>query len=340
MYLLLGLAGMGLPFQTGINALLKRRVGSPYTAALISFVVALIFLLLLLTATGQEWSLPAASLEGAPLWIWAGGLCGAIFLTGNILLHARLGSVQTIVLPVMGQILMGLIIDTYGYFHAAQTPLSLLRIVGAILVVGGVLTVSLAKENGGTSVIPTTAKATANTSANAPIKTSEINSSASMTLWLWRLFGVFAGMMSATQVAVNGYLGHLLTSPVKASVISFVVGVIVLALICIGLAITSKKSSTTANSNSNTTAKANNGQLPWWIWFGGILGAFFVLGNVYLAALLGTGMTVVVLLITGTTGGLIVDHFGLFRSPVKPINGMKVLGIIAMIAGAALIKLL
>lgn len=340
MYLLLGLAGMGLPFQTGINALLKRRVGSPYTAALISFVVALIFLLLLLTATGQEWSLPAAALEGAPLWIWAGGLCGAIFLTGNILLHARLGSVQTIVLPVMGQILMGLIIDTYGYFHAAQTPLSLLRIVGAILVVGGALTVSLAKENGGTSVIPTTAKATANTSANAPIKTSEINSSASMTLWLWRLFGVFAGMMSATQVAVNGYLGHLLTSPVKASVISFVVGVIVLALICIGLAITSKKSSTTANSNSNTTAKANNGQLPWWIWFGGILGAFFVLGNVYLAALLGTGMTVVVLLITGTTGGLIVDHFGLFRSPVKPINGMKVLGIIAMIAGAALIKLL
>lgn len=340
MYLLLGLAGMGLPFQTGINALLKRRVGSPYTAALISFVVALIFLLLLLTATGQEWSLPAAALEGAPLWIWAGGLCGAIFLTGNILLHARLGSVQTIVLPVMGQILMGLIIDTYGYFHAAQTPLSLLRIVGAILVVGGVLTVSLAKENGGTSVIPTTAKATANTSANAPIKTSEINSSASMTLWLWRLFGVFAGMMSATQVAVNGYLGHLLTSPVKASVISFVVGVIVLALICIGLAITSKKPSTTANSNSNTTAKANNGQLPWWIWFGGILGAFFVLGNVYLAALLGTGMTVVVLLITGTTGGLIVDHFGLFRSPVKPINGMKVLGIIAMIAGAALIKLL
>lgn len=146
MYLLLGLAGMGLPFQTGINALLKRRVGSPYTAALISFVVALIFLLLLLTATGQEWSLPAAALEGAPLWIWAGGLCGAIFLTGNILLHARLGSVQTIVLPVMGQILMGLIIDTYGYFHAAQTPLSLLRIVGAILVVGGVLTVSLAKK--------------------------------------------------------------------------------------------------------------------------------------------------------------------------------------------------
>ena len=250
MYLLLGLAGMGLPFQTGINALLKRRVGSPYTAALISFVVALIFLLLLLTATGQEWSLPAAALEGAPLWIWAGGLCGAIFLTGNILLHARLGSVQTIVLPVMGQILMGLIIDTYGYFHAAQTPLSLLRIVGAILVVG----------------------------------------------------------------------------------------VIVLALICIGLAIAGKKSGTGTTKTSANTAKSNtqsnNGQLPWWIWFGGILGAFFVLGNVYLAALLGTGMTVVVLLITGTTGGLIVDHFGLFRSPVKPINGMKVLGIIAMIAGA------
>ena len=104
----------------------------------------------------------------------------------------------------------------------------------------------------------------------------------------------------------------------------------------LGCTSSTKTSANTAKSNT----QSNNGQLPWWIWFGGILGAFFVLGNVYLAALLGTGMTVVVLLITGTTGGLIVDHFGLFRSPVKPINGMKVLGIIAMIAGAALIKLL
>lgn len=375
MYLLLGLAGMGLPFQTGINALLKRRVGSPYTAALISFAVALLFLLLLLTTTGQEWSLPAVTLEHAPLWIWMGGLCGALFLTGNILLHTRLGSVQTIVLPVMGQILMGLIIDTNGYFHATQIPLSLLRILGAILVVGGVLTVSLAKENATSSKSLTTNRTTTTTVTTATSTT--ITSSThrpqrapSITRWLWRLFGVFTGMASATQVAVNGYLGLLLHSPVKSSVISFVVGVIILALICLGIAITGKTSRTAADTidTTNTTdiidttntangspttiatpanphfATSNhqtaNSQYPWWIWFGGILGAFFVLSNVYLSELLGTGMTVVVLLITGTTGSLIVDHFGLFRSQVKPINGIKILGILTMIAGAALIKLL
>lgn len=256
---------------------------------------------------------------------------------------------------------MGLIIDTNGYFHATQIPLSLLRILGAILVVGGVLTVSLAKENSGTTI-------TSSTTTTKTTTTTATSKTPPLTLWLWRLFGVFTGMASATQVAVNGYLGLLLHSPVKSSVISFVVGVIILALICLGIAITGKTSSiatdttndsltfnnTTNATNSSATTittpatpyfptsnhQAATSQYPWWIWFGGILGAFFVLSNVYLSELLGTGMTVVVLLITGTTGSLIVDHFGLFRSPIKPINGIKILGILTMIAGAALIKLL
>lgn len=51
-------------------------------------------------------------------------------------------------------------------------------------------------------------------------------------------------------------------------------------------------------------------------------------------------MTVVVLLVGSTTGGILVDHFGIFESPKKAVNSQKILGVLIMILGAAAIKLL
>ena len=51
-------------------------------------------------------------------------------------------------------------------------------------------------------------------------------------------------------------------------------------------------------------------------------------------------MTVVVLLVGSTTGGILVDHFGIFESPKKAVNRQKILGVLIMIIGAAAIKLL
>lgn len=53
-----------------------------------------------------------------------------------------------------------------------------------------------------------------------------------------------------------------------------------------------------------------------------------------------SGMTVVVLLVGSTTGGILVDHFGIFESPKKAVNRQKILGVLIMILGAAAIKLL
>lgn len=312
MSIILGfLAGVGLPIQTSVNTRLRKKVGSPYNASLVSFVVALLFLSALLLITGQGLHIPLAQLLNEPAWIWIGGICGLVFLTGNILLFSKLGGVQTVVLPVLGQILMGLIIDNFGLFYSQKTPLSVFRIAGAVMVILGVVLVSMAKEN----------------------KTSseKLQKSESTTLWIWRAFGIFAGMLSATQIAVNGYLGKVVGSPIKASAISFTVGIIFLAIICIVLHFKNGKS----ESFKNESAKN-----PWWMWIGGILGGLYILANVYLSRIVGTGMTVIILLIGSTTGGILVDHFGMFESPKKPINAQKILGVLIMILGAAAIKLL
>ena len=53
------LAGIGVPIQTSINARLRKKVGSPYRASLVSFAVSLTFLVLLLLVfrTGCTYSI-------------------------------------------------------------------------------------------------------------------------------------------------------------------------------------------------------------------------------------------------------------------------------------------
>ena len=108
------LAGIGLPFQTSVNTRLKGRTGNPFYASLISFCVGLAFLILLLPLTGQDVAIPFDTMAGEPPWIYAGGICGVIFLTCNIILFPKIGGIRTAILPVLGQITMSIIIDSLG----------------------------------------------------------------------------------------------------------------------------------------------------------------------------------------------------------------------------------
>ena len=313
MFILLGiLMGLGLPLQTGINARLTHKLGSPYNASFVSFIIAFIFLLLLVFITEQNYFIPFGELAGEPLWIWMGGVCGVIFLTGNIVLFARLGGVQTVIFPVLGQILMGLIIDNFGLFYAPQTDLTLLRVLGAILVLLGVINVVMAKKTPDNNLL------------NKPKRQYTL---------LWQIFGIIAGMLSTVQTAVNGHLGIILASPVKAAVISFIIGIALLAVICVIILLQRK----TVSALRIELRRREN--YPWWIWLGGILGGLFVLTNAYLSNIIGTGMTIIAILIGSTSGGLIIDCFGLLGSERKPVGMRQIFGIIIMIIGAAAIKL-
>lgn len=303
------LAGLGAPFQTGMNLRLRLKFGSPFVASWISFAVSLLFLLAVLLLSGETLAYPWARLSGEPAWIWLGGFCGVVFLTGNVLLLPRLGGVQTVIFPVFGQILMGLIIDHFGLFHAPVSPLSLYRVLGAALLVAGVVFTALARQSGG---------------AQPAVARGEVS------LWLWRAFAVASGTLGAVQVAVNGYLGQIVHSALKSTVVSFVTGILLLTLICSFLILSGKVP---------LRRPQHEGFGPWWAWLGGVLGAIYVYVNVTLSHVIGTGGTVMVLLIGATLGGVLVDHFGLFGTARRPVNLKKSAGIALMLLGAAATKL-
>lgn len=279
LWILLGiLAGLVLPIQTLVNTRLRASTGTPFSSSMISFAVGTVTLLIVATAvTGGNYGIAQAFNE--PLWIWFGGLLGVVALTGNILLFPHLGAVQTVVLPIAGQVIMGLIVDHFGLFESPQSSFTAVRAIGAIIVLIGVI-----------AVVATPSAATS----------SEDSATA---LWLWRLAGFIFGCFTASQSAINGHLGQVTGSPVSAALVSFAVGVTALVIVNIVLRWRPRIERPEGKPN------------PWWMWIGGVLGALFIFGNAALVPQIGTGLTVVAGLLGSMLGSLIIDRVS--GAPIK-----------------------
>lgn len=304
------LVGLVMPIQTSANSRLRLSVGSPFLASLVSFSVG--FLTLLVASLLIDGHLPPISAAfGLPAWIWSGGVLGVVVLTGNIFLFPRLGSVQTVVLPITGQVLMGLIIDHFGLFRAPEHALNLTRVLGAVLLIVGVI--------GAIGVID---------AALRPTERIPTGTSSGLSLWGWRIAGVVFGMFSAAQTAINGQLGVAFGSAVGAALVSFTFGVATLFLIVL-----------VTRARWRLSRPEGAARNPWWMWIGGFLGAAFVFGNAYLSPIIGTGLTVMTILLGMMAGSLLIDHFGLMGARRKPVTLLQAVGLALMVAGVAVIRL-
>jgi len=309
MFYLLGIAtGLLQPSMFSVNARLRKRVGSPFWTTMISYSVSLVFLIVLLTATGQFEGGIFSKMVGEPAWAWINGVIGVTALTINTLVVVKLGGMEAVILPLIGQILGGLIIDSFGLIRTDVIPLSVTRVLGAILVVAGVVYAS-----------------TKNDKLQGRV-TTETNSMKRMT---WYFLSVFAGVCNAIMTAIYRYTGMVLGSPFRASFVTTVVGCITLGIVCL-----------IPFLNKPYLKDRDTSSTPWWIFLGGIIGSIFACANVILSQRLGVGMTIIVILVGSTIGGLIIDQFGLFGVAKHPITTRKVVGVLIMIVGTALIRLL
>lgn len=124
--------------QTAINSQLRKFVISPFLASMISFIVGVIFLIVTIAVSGAPLSISVELFLSQPVYIWLGGICGALALTTNILLFPKLGSVQTSIMPILGMTLMSMLIDHYGWFNSTYYSFGLNRIIGVLLILIGV----------------------------------------------------------------------------------------------------------------------------------------------------------------------------------------------------------
>lgn len=303
------LAGFLLANQNPINSDLSRIVRSPFLAASISFLVGTVFLgLLSWGMSGNLWP-TREFISNQPMWIWLGGLLGGIYLTSNVVLFPKLGAMQTVILPILGQILMGTIIDTFGWFQAAIIPLTMLRLVGLVVLILGVVCAV---------VLPSKLKKDELMLNNLEKETGKL---------FWQIWAIIAGAISATQQAINGHLGTLLHNSEQAAFISFFTGFILIAIFSLILERRLPKL-----SELKTTKL--------WNWFGGILGGSFVLATVLTVPKIGAELTITMGLIGSITGSMLVQQFGWWRSAKSSVSLIQIIGVIIMAVGVAIIKFL
>lgn len=131
-------AGAMVTVQAGYNAQLGKMLGHPLWATLGSFIIGLIGIVAIMAAL----RVPAPSLGGlsaAPWYLWLGGLFGAVYVTAAIMYAPQLGAAVFMAAVVVGQMLCSLVLDHYGLAGFSERPVSLVRLLGAALLVAGVL---------------------------------------------------------------------------------------------------------------------------------------------------------------------------------------------------------
>jgi transporter family-2 protein len=147
-----------------------------------------------------------------------------------------------------------------------------------------------------------------------------------VAILLYLVFGLVAGAMLPFQFGINAQLAHWLGSPVRATLANFVVGTLAL------LAATLLFARGWPGSERLTGA-------PWWVWLGGLLGAFYVLGGVVTAPKLGAATLVAVILAGQAVASLLVDHFGWVGFKENPVTPGRLAGMGLVAAGVALVRI-
>ncbi|MDE5881923.1 MAG: DMT family transporter [Muribaculaceae bacterium] len=298
--LLVFLLGTLTPIQTAANSRLRQSVVSPLVASLVSFSIGTIFLFI---ATIIEKGTPLFGsdiFKSLPWWAWCGGTCGLYALTVNIIIFPKLGSVQTVLMPMLGQIGMGMLIDNFGLLGANTYPFSMHRLISLLLIIAGVIMVVVRKGS---------------------------NKSSSVTL-PWQILGISAGAVFAFQPTMNSCLAASLFSSIHAAFISFLTATILLLSMVMIIPYDRKHLPSVFLLDR-----------PWWSWLGGIIGGIFVTGFAFFAPKVGVGLLLVTSICGMLTFSLAMDKYGWLGALKKRIGISQYVGLLLVVAGIVLLKI-
>ncbi len=193
------IAGALVALQSRINGEFGLALGDGALAALISFSTGFVAVLAVVAVNptaraGVTRVLHQLRSGGLPWWSLLGGVGGGLLVLTQGLSAGILGVALFTIAVVTGQSLGALLIDTKGLLGMPVVPLTLLRILGILIVMAGVVTAL--------DVTP---------------------AGLLQTGWLFAL-PLVAGAGVGFQQAINGRVGMAAGSPLTATLINFGVG--------------------------------------------------------------------------------------------------------------------
>ena len=140
-------AGCLLGTQPSVNGYLGQNVAHPLQASMISFGTGTAIVLLLSLFTGAfppQFTSPAGSL---PWWSWCGGAIGVVMVTTSLIFVPKIGSLPWFASVMTGQVVIAIVLDHFGWLGNPKATASPLRLLGAALLIAGVLVIVQAKRS-------------------------------------------------------------------------------------------------------------------------------------------------------------------------------------------------
>lgn len=128
-------SGFGIPVMAAANANLGRSLGSTFLAVAILCVVASLIALgmLLINAPGE-----AERIWPTNIAYYTAGILFVIYIGSITYSSPRIGLGNAIFLVLVGQLISAAIIDHYGWFGTARSPITERRFIGLALMVVGI----------------------------------------------------------------------------------------------------------------------------------------------------------------------------------------------------------
>lgn len=120
-----------------MNASVARHLGSPLTATITFYSVALVTAIILFVFVGNPGTL--RNLGRVPLWLYLTGVASAFTVFSITFLIPKIGPRQLSVLSIAGQLTMAMIVSHLGAFEAPKDPITVKKVVGAGLLFCGVV---------------------------------------------------------------------------------------------------------------------------------------------------------------------------------------------------------
>ncbi|MCT4615724.1 MAG: DMT family transporter [Marinifilaceae bacterium] len=128
------------PIQATVNSSLSKWMNHPLQATFFSFLGGFVLIVLINIVFAPNF--PSFSkLTQIPWYLYVGGVFGVLFVTAFLLLVRQLGATTLVAGAFLGQIVMSLLIDSFGWFGIQPIELSMKRIIGAALLVLGTILV-------------------------------------------------------------------------------------------------------------------------------------------------------------------------------------------------------
>ena len=321
-------SGILLGTQQGVNIMLRQRVlpsDNGIVTSLVSFTVSTLCLLPLAlpnqlgdacSSRGQYVRCDPWGFATAPWYGYLGGISGALYVIGTIVVAERLGFAAFAMMATLGQVSTSLACDVTGLLQDVRRVPSCVRVlalsgvvVGAVLAIDGVAL----DDRGGTGA-----------------------SDGRWTAFL--LTGSFvSGCGMPLQALLNGAMTRHMGSPFRASVISFAGGTLLLtvlagAFLARGDPVPSAPLATVGSNDIIEPA-------PPWLWMGGALGAIAITGNMLGVGAIGAAAYSAILVPTQLAIGLCFDLVGAFGLPALAPSPMRLVGVLLAAACAVAYQL-